>query len=156
MAVRALQSHDTAAAATAADLQAIVVDLIALSLEAKQAHWNVRGPLFRPLHEMFDEFTDAYRGWGDDVAERLTAIGAPADGRPATVAAASKVRELPGGFVTDADAVRLVLAEVEGLAARLRARLDALGEHDLATQDLVIEIVRGLEKQAWMLRSSRA
>lgn len=156
MSVRALQPQDTAAAATAAELQTILVDLIALSLEAKQAHWNVRGPLFRPLHEMFDEFTDAYRGWSDDVAERITALGAPADGRPATVSAATKVRDLPGSFVADADAVKLVLAEVEGLAARLRARLDALGEQDLATQDLVIEIVRGLEKQAWMLRATRA
>ncbi|HXF95032.1 MAG TPA: DNA starvation/stationary phase protection protein [Gemmatimonadales bacterium] len=155
MAVRAIEPR-SATQPTVGVLQALLVDLVALSLETKQAHWNLTGPLFQPLHELFDRFTDTYREWYDEVAERLRALGVPADGRPATVAATTKVGELPGGLVSDRDALQAVLAQIEGVAARLRERLPALGEDDPATQDLAIAIVRGLEKQAWMLRATAA
>lgn len=140
----------------AGKLQPVLVDLIALSLQSKQAHWNVRGPLFRPLHELFDEMTEAYRGWYDDVAERARALGAPADGRPSTVAASAKVEDLPAGEVSDRDCVAGLLRAVEGLAGRVRAKLAGLGEEDPVTQDLLIGIVEGLEKQAWMLRAHQS
>jgi starvation-inducible DNA-binding protein len=140
----------------AADLQAILVDLIALSLQSKQAHWNVRGPLFRPLHELFDEITDSARGWYDEVAERNRAIGAPADGRPSTVAEGSKIEDLPAGEIPDRDAVVQVLKGVEGLAGRIRGRLDAVGRQEPISQDLLIGIVDGLEKHAWMLRAHQS
>ena len=140
----------------AADLQAILVDLIALSLQTKQAHWNVRGPLFGPLHAFFDEMTDAARGWYDDVAERSRALGAPADGRPSAVAAATKVEDLPAGEISDRESVSRLLKIVEGIAGRIRGRLGPVGEQDLITQDLLIGIVEGLEKQAWMLRAQQS
>jgi len=139
-------------AKTAAVLQSILADLVNLSLQSKQAHWNVRGPFFRPLHEMFDEMTDQYREWYDDVAERARALGAPADGRASTIVATSKVEELPAGELADRQAVSLMTAAVEGAASRMREALGPLGEQDPVTQDLVIGIVAGLEKQAWMLR----
>src|SRR5438093_5011706 len=70
---------------TVVRIQPMLVNLIILDLEAKQLHWNVTGALFRPLHEMFDEFVEAYRGWYDEVAERIRALDAPADARPARV-----------------------------------------------------------------------
>jgi starvation-inducible DNA-binding protein len=145
-----------APAETAAALQAILADLIALSLQAKQAHWNVRGPLFRPLHEQFDELAAAYRDWADEVAERALALDAAADGRATTVAASAAVEELPAGRIPDREAVGLFLARIESAAARFRDRLPRLGEIDPVTQDTVIDIVRGLEKQAWMLRAQLA
>lgn len=137
----------------AAELQTILADLIALSLQDKQAHWNVRGPQFGPLHELFDRMSDAHRGWYDDVAERARALGAPADGRLKTVAAATNVKDLPAGEMSDRDAVADLLERVEGLIGRIRTILDVLGEWDPVTQDLVIGVVRGLEAQAWILRS---
>jgi starvation-inducible DNA-binding protein len=139
----------------AAELQAILVDLIALSLQSKQAHWNVRGPLFGPLHELYDRMTDEYRGWYDEVAERARALGAPADGRPSTVAASTRVEDLPAGEVSDRDSVALLQKAVEGLAGRIRAKLHAIGAQDPMTQDLLIGVVEGLEKQAWMLRAQQ-
>lgn len=134
------------------ELQKILVDLIGLSLQTKQAHWNVTGPFFSPLHELFDGMTDSYRGWYDEVAERILALGFQADGRLSTVAATTKLKELPEGAIQDRKAVDLLLAHVEGTIGRIRGVLDKLGAQDSVTQDMVIGIVEGLEKQAWMLR----
>jgi DNA-binding ferritin-like protein len=86
-------------------LQATLVELIDLSLLGKQLHWNVVGPLFRPLHLQLDELIDAWRELADTVAERA------------------------------------------------RERMDRLGELDAASQDVVIEVVRALETQLWMIRA---
>ncbi|OGN84951.1 MAG: hypothetical protein A2X23_01605 [Chloroflexi bacterium GWC2_73_18] len=151
---QALQTHPISDTAVA--LQETLVELIDLSLQTKQAHWNVAGPNFKPLHELLDEFTDGYRGWYDEVAERLAAIGVAPDGRTATVAANSPLAPLPAGQLDDRALVALVEERVAGVAGRVRGRMERLGEHDLVTQDLLIGIVHGLEKQVWMLRAQRS
>lgn len=145
------QSMDQAQA-----LQATLVELIDLSLQAKQAHWNVVGPTFKPVHEFLDELTAEYRDWYDVVAERLTAIGESPDGRSATVAGATPLPALPAGSIGDQAALVAFDERVTLVAANVRRRADELGEADLATQDVFIEILRGLEKQRWMLRAHRA
>jgi len=135
---------------TAEELAPLLLDLVALSLDAKQAHWNVTGPFFSPLHVLFDSMTGEYRGWYDTVAERIRALGEPADGRPATVAKAAA--PMPAGEIEGPKAVTLLLERVEGAATRARGRLGVLGELDPVSQDMVIGIVDGLDKQAWMLR----
>ena len=137
----------------ASALQATLVELIDLSLQAKQAHWNVVGPAFKPVHEFLDELTGEYRDWYDMVAERLTAIGVAPDGRTATVSATTPLAPLPIGPIEDRAALAAVEERVTLVAAHLRERAEDLGEVDVATQDLVIEILRGLEKQRWMLRA---
>jgi starvation-inducible DNA-binding protein len=134
-------------------LQATLVELIDLSLQAKQAHWNVVGPAFKPVHEFLDELTGEYRDWYDMVAERLTAIGVAPDGRTATVSATTPLPGFPGGPIGDRAALAAVEERVTLVAAHLRERAQELGGVDVATQDLVIEILRGLEKQRWMLRA---
>lgn len=148
-----LQARSASAPATA--LQDTLVELIDLSLQAKQAHWNVVGPNFKPLHELFDGFTAEYRGWYDDVAERLAAIGVAPDGRTATVSATTPLAQLPEGQLEDRALVALVEERVASVADRVRDRMERLGEHDLVTQDLLIGIVHGIEKQLWMLRAQR-
>ena len=137
-------------------LQATLVELIDLSLQGKQAHWNVIGPGFKPIHEFLDELVDQYRDWYDMVAERMTAIGESPDGRSATVAATTPLHALAGGPLT----ARVVLSgmdeRVSSVAADVRERAAEIGEADLATQDLLIEILRGLEKQRWMIRAHLA
>jgi starvation-inducible DNA-binding protein len=143
--------------ATAADqaalLQATLVELIELSLQAKQAHWNVVGPTFKPIHEFLDEMTDQYRGWYDDVAERLTAIGVAPDGRSQTIVAARPFESLPAGALGTGTIGPLFDERVSALATRLHQRAAEIGDTDLATQDLLVEILRGVEKQRWMLRA---
>ncbi len=142
--------------AVARDLQATLVDLVALSLHGKQAHWHVTGPNFVAVHEQLDSLVADSREWADLVAERGVTLGVPVDGRPETVARTTAVDAFPEGFVGDLETVSLVTDEVATVAERIRDRLDGLGEHDLVTQDLVIEILRGLEKHLWMLRAQLA
>lgn len=134
-------------------LQAALVDLIDLSLEGKQAHWNVVGPHFRAVHLQLDEIIEDLRAWSDDVAERLAAIGASPDGRAATVASDSDVQNFDGGQLGDDKIIRVYSEQLTGVSERLQAALPEL-EEDLASQDLLIGIVTGLDKHAWMMRSA--
>jgi starvation-inducible DNA-binding protein len=143
--------ESTSAASVAAELQPTLLELVDLSLVAKQAHWNVTGPLFRPLHLQFDEITEAARGWADDVAERLEAVGAPADGRATSVAGGSGLPTMPEGKLEGATAARLVAERMGEVAKRLRERVRRLADVDPLSQDVLIEVGRGLEKLLWML-----
>ena len=146
--------RDTERVATV--LQEALVDLTALALNGKQAHWHVRGPQFLAVHEQLDGIVDDARAWSDLVAERAVTRGVAGDGRAATVAAESAVGSFPTGFVEDATTVALVRDLVDAVVVRLRAHVDELGELDPVTQDLVIEVLRGLEKHRWMLHAQVA
>src|SRR5699024_5679212 len=77
------------------NLQTVLVDFIALSLTAKQAHWNIVGTNFRDLHLNLDEVTDIARARSDEIAERMRALHASPDGRPAVIAEQSALPEFP-------------------------------------------------------------
>jgi starvation-inducible DNA-binding protein len=152
-----LETHPTGETAKSAEpLQATLVELIDLSLQTKQAHWNVVGPSFKAIHLFLDELTDQYRDWYDEVAERLAAIGVSPDGRIATLGASTPLEPLPAGQLRDQDVLAFFETRVTLVADRVRARLDPLGAHDLASQDLLVGILHGLDKQRWMLRAHRA
>ncbi|NJD28352.1 MAG: DNA starvation/stationary phase protection protein [Chloroflexi bacterium] len=136
-------------------LQGTLVELIELALQGKQAHWNVEGPFFKPVHEQLDAFVGQYRDWYDEVAERLTAIGEAADGRTETVAATADLDRLPAGPLADRDVVEAFDERVALVARRVADRAAAI-EGDLASQDLLIGIIQGLDKQRWMLRAQRS
>jgi starvation-inducible DNA-binding protein len=142
--------------ATAAYLDDMLVDLVTLSLNAKQAHWHVTGPAFLPVHEQLDVLATDVRDWADAVAERSITLGVPVDGRPSAIGATNALKELPYGFLTDVEAVSEIGHQVADVADRIRGRLDFLGETDPLTQDLAIEVARGLEKHLWMLRAQVA
>ena len=134
-------------------LQATLVELVDLSLLGKQLHWNVVGPLFRPLHLQLDELIDSWRELADTVAERAVAIGVAPDGQSATVTRDSPLREVERGEVEDRVVVRELTSRLAEVAERARERMDRLGDLDAASQDVVIEVVRELEKQLWMIRA---
>jgi starvation-inducible DNA-binding protein len=134
-------------------LQAMLVELIELALFGKQLHWSVTGPLFRPLHEHLDELVDSWRELSDVVAERAVAIGYFPDGQSATVAAASNLHRLERGPLEDHMVVRELTGRLADVSERARERMDRLGEIDAASQDVVIEVLRELEKQLWMVRA---
>ena len=133
-------------------LQAQLVDLIDLSLLGKQAHWNLAGPNFRSLHLQLDEFIEQWRDLSDEVAERAVALGIAPDGQAAAVAAQSEIDGLPAAQISDADVVLGFAHRISSAVYRARERMDRLDELDLASQDLIIEVVRVLEKQLWMFR----
>jgi starvation-inducible DNA-binding protein len=134
------------------DLQPTLVELIDLSLQAKQAHWNVAGPLFKPVHEELDVVVDIARLGADEVAERIATIGAEPDGLAATVARATPFEQLTVGIVPTQRAIAFIGGLIDQLTARLHDRISRLGETDPVSQGILITISEQLEKQAWMLR----
>lgn len=134
-------------------LQGALVDLVDLSLVAKQVHWNVIGPRFRSIHLQLDEVVSAARSASDKVAERASAIGVSPDGRAGTVAKTSGIDTVTDGWVKDGDVVSIMVAALEAVIARMRERIAATEEPDLVTQDLIIGITRELEKAHWMFQA---
>jgi starvation-inducible DNA-binding protein len=139
----------------AADLQDTLVELLELAAQAKQAHWNVVGPMFKPVHLELDEIAEMAWATSDDVAERIAARRAFPDGRTLAVAQAQPFAELPAGVINAEEAVRLFVARLEDLTGRLTQRIARLGEVDLVSQDMLIGIAQRFEKELWMLRAHR-
>lgn len=144
-----------AAATVREHLQATVVDLIALALNTKQLHWNIQGPRFQSIHELLDVLHAEYLPQIDELAERVSAVGHPVDGRAATVAADNGAVEVPAGFVRDTEVIELQLRGLEAVIHRVRERQEILGEVDAPSEDMLIALLQILEKQAWMLRSQK-
>jgi starvation-inducible DNA-binding protein len=134
------------------ELQATLVELVDLSLLGKQLHWSVVGALFKPVHEHLDELVDSWRELADTVAERAAAVGFAPDGHAAAVSAGSDIPAVERGALAADVVVRELVQRLADVAERNRARMDRLGELDLASQDVLIEVVRALEQQLWMLR----
>jgi starvation-inducible DNA-binding protein len=135
------------------DLQASLHDLIDLSLIGKQLHWAVVGPLFRPLHLHLDELVDSWRELADTVAERAVALGFIPDGQARAVAAGSQLAPVAQAPLEDHVVVRELTHRVAQVSELARERMDRLGEVDAASQDVLIDVVRTLEEQQWMLRA---
>ncbi|TDE39436.1 DNA starvation/stationary phase protection protein [Actinomadura sp. 6K520] len=134
-------------------LQGALVDLIDLSLVAKQAHWNLVGRNFKVVHEHLDEVVTLARTGQDDVAERAVAIGVNPDGRARTVADRTKVPQLEAGYLDDDKVVAAITDLLAQMIERFRERVAATDEPDQVTQDLLIGITAELEKQHWMFQA---
>lgn len=135
----------------AKDLQAVLVDMIALHLVGKQAHWNIVGPNFRDLHLNLDELVDVAREGSDEIAERMRAIFATPDGRPAVVAADTTLPELPQGEVLTHDAIDHIVSSISATAATMRRVHDAVDEADPTSADILHSYIERLEQQAWFI-----
>lgn len=142
--------------ATGAVLQATLVDLIDLSLIAKQAHWNVVGQNFRSAHLQLDELVSAARQYTDDVAERANAIGVSPNGKAKAVVESSGIPDYPANWQTVEATVAAIVEILGEFIKRLRKRIDETDKTDLVTQDLLIEIAAELEKQHWMWQAQTA
>ncbi len=134
-------------------LQGALVDLVDLSLVAKQTHWNILGPRFRSVHLQLDDVVSTARSHSDIVAERAAALGISPDGRAATVAAASGISTVPDGWQQDTDAVRTMVDALGTIIVRMRERLTAVGEVDAVSQDVLIQLTKDLEKHHWMFQA---
>ena len=135
------------------ELQTTLHELIDLSLIGKQLHWAVVGPLFRPLHLLLDELVDSWRELSDTVAERAVALGFVPDGQAKAVAAGSQLAAVSATALGDHLVVRELTHRIAKVSEQVRDRMNRLGDADLASQDVLIEVVRTLEKQQWMLRA---
>ncbi|GGT65314.1 Dps family protein [Streptomyces purpureus] len=137
-------------------LQGALVDLVNLSLVAKQVHWNVVGPRFRSVHLQLDDVVVTARQHSDVVAERASAIGVTPDGRAATVAASSAIGTVPDGWIKDVDAVRILVDALGAVIRKMRERIDITEKPDPVTQDILIGLTADLEKHHWMFQAESA
>jgi starvation-inducible DNA-binding protein len=141
----------TASAELAGNLQRVLVDMIELHIQGKQAHWNVVGHNFRDLHLQLDEIVDAAREHSDTIAERMRALRSVPDGRSETVAASTTLPAYPSGEQDTAAVVDLMTDRLAASVATVREVHDAVDAEDPSTADLLHAIVDTLEKHSWML-----
>ncbi|MFI1971310.1 DNA starvation/stationary phase protection protein [Streptomyces cinnamoneus] len=137
-------------------LQGALVDLVDLSLVAKQVHWTVVGPRFRSVHLQLDDVVASARKHADTVAERASALGITPDGRAETVAKTSGIGAVGGGWTKDTEAVRTLVEALGAVITRMRERVQATADPDPVTQDLLIGLTGDLEKHHWMFQAENA
>ena len=137
-------------------LQGTLVDLIDLSLLAKQAHWNLVGRRFRSIHLQLDEVVLAARNFSDLVAERLVTVGTPADGRSGTVARETGLPQLAEGWLGDDHVVASFVELFGAVITRVRQHIDDISGADPVSEDLLIQLAADLEKAHWMWQAENA
>jgi starvation-inducible DNA-binding protein len=142
-----------ASPALAENLQRVLTDLIELHLQGKQAHWNVVGTNFRDLHLQLDELVDFAREASDTVAERMRALDAVPDGRSDTVAASTTLPQFPAYERSTGDVVDLITTRTYATVDTMRAVHDAVDAQDPSTADILHQLIDGLEKLAWLIKS---
>ncbi len=129
----------------------VVVDLTALAVDGKQAHWHVRGPNFQAVHELLDEVVEHAREYADTAAERVVALGLPIDARIQTAGSTTTTPALSVGFQRSDVVIAEIIASIDATMATIRTAVAELAELDPVSQDVAIEIARGLEKDRWFL-----
>jgi starvation-inducible DNA-binding protein len=135
-------------------LNARLADAIDLQTQTKHAHWNVKGPNFIALHELFDEINEDVEDYVDDIAERAVQLGGVAAGTARIAAKRSSLNEYPANAIdgrSHVEALSSVLA-LFGKSAR-KAINDANDFGDLDTADLFTEISRGVDKWLWFIEA---
>jgi starvation-inducible DNA-binding protein len=133
-----------------------LADTFDLLSQTKQAHWNVKGPDFYQLHELFDRLAEDLLGFVDEIAERATALGGLATGTVTMAAAATRLPDLPLEVVDSMATVEALSERYASVASTTRAGITTSQDAgDLATSDLLTEVARGLDKSLYFLESHR-
>lgn len=141
----------TASPTLAANMQAVLVDLLELALQGKQAHWNVVGRNFRDTHRQLDEIIEDARTFSDTVAERMRALHAVPDGRSATIAETTSLPAFPAGEVSTSETIDLVTVRLEAVVSTMRDVHDEVDEEDPTSADILHAVIERLEQFAWMV-----
>ena len=125
-----------------------------LQLQMKQAHWNVKGPSFIALHELFDKVSEAVETFVDNIAERIAQLGGIAEG---TIRVASERTRLPEYPLASSEGTSHVEAVARGLSTfgeEMRKTIEEVGTlDDLDTADLCTEISRATDKWLWFVEA---
>ncbi len=131
-----------------------LVDAIHLGIQAKQAHWNVKGLTFFQLHELFDKFYDEASDWSDLLAERIVQLGGVAEANLESVVRRTR---LPSYNLDLIDGVKHLEALVRSLVlfcTTIRKAIDETSKAgDMGTADLFTEISRATDKMLWFLEA---
>ena len=139
--------------AVARILETRLMDTLDLQLVLKHVHWNVVGPNFIAVHEMLDQHVDAVHELGDDLAERISAVGAVPNGNAGAIAAGRSTSD----YVMGREDALVHLAALDAAYARVivdhRQAIRLVADLDPVTEDLLVEHTRKLEALQWLIRS---
>jgi starvation-inducible DNA-binding protein len=131
-----------------------LADAIDLMLQSKHAHWNVKGPSFIALHELFDKVHDGLADYVDLVAERIVQLGGRADGIAASVIERSSLPPYPSNATDGMDHIRGLSTGLAAFGKAARKDVDDLaGWGDAGSADLMTEVSRGVDKHLWLLEA---
>jgi starvation-inducible DNA-binding protein len=134
-------------------LNARLADGIDLQTQTKQAHWNVKGPNFIALHELFDQVHAAVKDYVDEIAERAVQLGGVAEGTARIVARRSALAEYPAA-VDGRGHVEALSSALAAFGQSVRKAIDEANElGDLDTADIFTEVSRGIDKWLWFVEA---
>jgi starvation-inducible DNA-binding protein len=135
-------------------LNARLADAIDLQTQMKQAHWNIKGPNFIALHELFDKINEDVEDYVDLIAERVVQLGDIALGTARSVAQRSHLKEYPLAISAGRDHVEAVSNALATFGKAVRAAIDASDElRDQDTADIFTEVSRGTDKWLWFVEA---
>lgn len=131
-----------------------LADGLDLGLQAKQAHWNVKGPHFTGLHELFDKVAGQLAEFNDDLAERAVELGGVALGTIQIVSQSSRLPPYPTDLASGSGHVAKLSAALAKFGATIRAASDTAAKAgDAGTADLFTGVSRGMDKLLWMVEA---
>lgn len=140
-----------------AELALLLSDGQDLYSQVKQAHWNVRGPSFIALHQLFDTIGTEVNLAVDTIAERIMQLGGTTQGTIRAAAKQSRLKEYPLNVSDGAkhvDALSSAIAQFTGNARKTIDSSDEAG--DVVTADMLTAITSGLDKQLWFVEAHKA
>jgi starvation-inducible DNA-binding protein len=152
------QTKNDLPAHTRADVIVILNTRLAESIDlmhqAKQAHWNVKGPSFIALHKLFDEVVDVAEEYMDLLAERVVQLGGAAEGTIQVATTRTGLKAYPLTLAEERDHVEALSSALAVYGTSMRQAIDqtdALGDRD--TADICTEISRGVDKYLWLVEA---
>jgi starvation-inducible DNA-binding protein len=131
-----------------------LADAVDLQMQIKQAHWNVKGPNFIGLHELFDKVDEAVESYVDMIAERIVQLGGIAEGTVRAAASRTRLAEYPLAIADGMAHVEAVARALSTFGQEARTTINKADELDDAdTADLFTEISRGIDKWLWFVEA---
>lgn len=131
-----------------------VADNVDLLMQAKQAHWNVRGSAFRELHQLFDEVAETSFEYVDLLAERIAQLGGHVLGTVRVAATRSSLHEYPLEILLGRDHVEALSSALAEFGKNVRSAIDvAATAGDADTADVFTEVSRGTDKLLWKVEA---
>jgi starvation-inducible DNA-binding protein len=125
--------------------------------QVKQAHWNVRGPAFIAIHELFDKVAAEVEEYSDMIAERAGALGGVAKGGIKNVSETSFLKPYPLEIDNEQAHIEAVSAALAAFGDSAREAINKSDDFgDPVTADLFTQIVRQLDLKLWFVESHNA
>jgi starvation-inducible DNA-binding protein len=131
-----------------------LAEAIDLQTQAKQAHWNVKGPTFIALHKLFDEISEDVEDYVDLIAERIVQLGGIAEGTVGAVEGRSSLPDYPLALSTGAEHVAALSDALAAFGRTARIGIEEMNElEDAGSADILTEISRGVDKWLWFVEA---